>query len=612
MSDARRRLGFAARGSAFSGAVGVALVAILALAPLLLGGSAGLGQYGVGVLYVTAAIGLNIALGYSGEMAIGTATIMGVAAYAAGLSAIAGLPSLGAAVFGIFVGTGVGVLMVVPGLRVRGWYLALITLFSVMVLPGVLRLAEKQTGGEYGLTGLSEFSILGHGFGAAGLYELTVFVFAICWLGAANLARSGWGHRMRLLRDAPRAAEAVGMDLTRVRLVVYVLSSVPPAVAGVLLAYTNLFVDYQSFGIGLTLFLLTGVVLGGGGTIWGPIVGTVPLVILSLFVGPFSEYNAIGLAVGLLVSSLVFTNGIIPAIEARAGRRTGAAAPAAGARPVTAAVPTPPSARAGSGPAILASGLRKSFDGLTALSGMSFTLDAGRLCGLVGPNGCGKSTFLNALSGFISIDEGRLDVNGTAAIGLPASARAQIGVGRTFQVPQLVGDITVRENIEAGLVGREKSWLAGSLLRTPALRRHEHQRREAALAAFRDVGLPAACLEARADTLSLGAKRLVEIARAMAARPTLLLLDEPAAGLNREERQELGHLLVRLKNEGMTILVIEHDVPFVMQFCDEILLMQSGQVLSHAPVSQELPPALTEYLNYGQMLTRTESMAVEA
>ncbi|MDO8943042.1 MAG: ATP-binding cassette domain-containing protein, partial [Desulfobacterales bacterium] len=466
------------------------------------------------------------------------------------------------------------------------------------VLPGVVTLAEHWTGGEYGLTGIAPLSIFGYSFGPVALYELTVGAFALVWVCAANLTQSAWGYRFKLLRDAPRAGEAVGINLNKVRLVVYAWSSIPPALAGVMMAYTNRFVGYQSFGIGLTLFLLTGVVLGGGGSVWGPIIGMAPLVVLSLFVGPFSEYNAIGLAVGLLISSIVFTNGIVPEIVKRYQRRF----PADAAAPPTAEMAEKRAAmfrnQTGStrpvhpGPALEVTDVRKRFDGLQALDGVRFTLSKGTLCGLVGPNGCGKSTFLNTICGFVTPDTGSIAVNGRATTALPPHALLGMGVGRSFQVPQLVGDMTVLENIESGLIGDERGRLWSSLLRTPAIRQQEARRREMAFAAFDEVGLPRSILHMKAEELSLGMKRLVEIGRAIAAHPSLLLLDEPAAGLNNTERSELGLLLRRLKTDGMTILVIEHNVPFVLDFCDEILLMQAGTIVTHASRSDKLPAQL--------------------
>jgi ABC-type branched-subunit amino acid transport system ATPase component/ABC-type branched-subunit amino acid transport system permease subunit len=581
------------------------ILIVLATTPLWAGGSFGLSRYSVALAYVVAAIGLNIAFGYAGEMVLGHPAIMAASAYGAGISsAMFGLAFPAAAAVGVLAGVLFGLVMMMPGLRVSGWYLALITMFMVIVVPHLVILTEPWTGGEFGLSGVKVPALFGQALTDANMFHLSLLVFALVWIGATNLIRSDWGLRFRALRDARQAAQAVGFNLSHTRAVTYLVCAVPPAIAGVMLAFSQRFVNAESFGISLTLLLLTGVVLGGAGTLWGPIVGMVPLIALSFWVDPFSPYNAVFLGLGLLVGTLLFPDGLIPALL---GRRKSTVKLEEKLDPQAA----PVAARHGrsessktrqdrSSPDILiAKDIRKRFGGQHALDGVNLSLTAGTFVGLVGPNGSGKSTFLNALSGMIRVDSGSISILGNDVTASPVHRIAAAGVGRTFQVPQLIDDLSALENIELGLTAQNPSGLLAAVMRLPSVARAGKARKQAALDIFGELGLPAESLLLPASKLPLGLKRIVEVGRAIASSPALLLLDEPAAGLNDDERIQLGLLLQKLNTKGMTVLVVEHNVPFVMRFCDELVLLEAGKVVCRADLHEaELPAQLESYLNF--------------
>lgn len=581
--------------------IAVALVLLLATVPAWSGSSFTLSRYVIALCYVMAALGMNLALGYAGEFVLGHPVVMGTAAYASGmLSAHAGWPFSLTLPAGVLAGIAAGVIIMSPGLRVRGWYYSLITMFAVLVLPPLILMAERWTGGADGLTGIKGMTVFGQPVPDWALFEIALGFTALAWWLVDNFVRSGWGHRLRALRDARQAAEASGIDLTRTRLVVYVLSSLPAAVAGVLLTYANKFVGVDMFGMNLMLLFLTGVVLGGPGTRWGPVLGMVPLLFLSFWVGPFSPYNAVGLGVGLLVGTLLFPNGVMPGLQARWSARCPAMPVPAEASGTTAALVDPRGESRGTsaGSDILAvQGVWKSFGGNLALSGVDLAMRRGSLIGLVGPNGSGKSTLLNAISGFLRPDAGVIHIDGRATGGLPVHCVARHGVGRTFQVPQLVDEFDALRNIEVGLVAAEPRAILGALLRTSATHRRDALRAQRALAAFRLVGLPEHALHQPVASLPLGLKRIVEIARAIVSGPQLLLLDEPGAGLNDEERRKLGQLLQKLSGLGVSVLVVEHNVPFLLEFCEELVLLEAGSVSCAASVGQPLPQRLLDYLN---------------
>lgn len=582
----------------------VLVLAALASVPIWSSSSFNVGRFSVAVTYVMAAIGLSLAAGFAGELVLGHAAIMAVSAYVAGmLSAKLSWDFAPAMFAAIAVGVAFGLLMMSPGLRVRGWYFSLMTLFAVLVTPRVANLLDPWTGGEYGLTGIRTAALFGFRFTPVVIFECSVVCLGMIWFATANFLQSGWGLRLQALRDIPRAAQASGINLVTTRLTVYVLASLPAALAGALLAYIEQFVNAESFGMGLTLLLLTGVMLGGSGTLWGPIVGMAPLIGLSFWVGPFSEYNAIALGVGLLGGSLIFPNGIVAAL---AQMKDGSSKPTSAEQSdrtailseadMSAANLGPPGERASLHMRV--SNVTKRFGGVRALVGVDLELHRGSLVGLVGPNGSGKSTLLNMLSGFVMPDSGSIELNGNKIADWPVHRIAKAGVGRTFQIPQLIDELSAIENIGLSLVGRSIDSVITAVLRTPSVVRRERKQVDKAVSAFVDAGLPLSSIALPVAELPLGLKRIVEVARAIAPMPEILLLDEPAAGLNAEERKTLGKLLRVLRQRGMTILLVEHNVPFVTEYCDELVLLEAGTVTARAALDAPLPHRLDAYLKY--------------
>jgi branched-chain amino acid transport system permease protein len=580
------------------------LLAALASVPIWSSSSFNVGRFSVAVTYVMAAIGLSLAAGFAGELVLGHAAIMAVSAYVAGMLSAKLSWDFAAAVFAAMaVGVAFGLLMMSPGLRVRGWYFSLMTLFAVLVTPRVANLLDPWTGGEYGLTGIRTASLFGLRLTSVAMFECSVVCLGVIWFATANFLQSGWGLRLQALRDIPRAAQASGINLVTTRLTVYVLASLPAALAGALLAYIEQFVNAESFGMGLTLLLLTGVMLGGSGTLWGPIVGMAPLIGLSFWVGPFSEYNAIALGVGLLGGSLIFPDGIVAVlaqVKEQSSKPTyvehGESTEILNAAAVAAANSSPPAVRTSLH--LRVSNVTKHFGGLRALVGVDLELHRGTLVGLVGPNGSGKSTFLNMLSGFVMPDSGSIELNGNKIANWPVHRIAKAGVGRTFQIPQLIDELSAIENIRLSLVGRSIDSVVAAALRTPSVIKREKQQVDKAVSAFIDAGLPLSNIALPVAELPLGLKRIVEVARAIAPMPEILLLDEPAAGLNAEERKTLGMLLRALRERGMTILLVEHNVPFVTEYCDELVLLEAGRVTARAALDAPLPHRLDAYLKY--------------
>jgi len=248
--------------------------------------------------------------------------------------------------------------------------------------------------------------------------------------------------------------------------------------------------------------------------------------------------------------------------------------------------------------ALEVSGIRKSFGGNEVLRGTTFDVRPGTICALMGENGSGKTTTLNIISGLIGMDDGRLRLLGHDVTGMPPHRIARLGLGRTFQIPQLITDATVRENIEAGLLRRYPTRLEDSVFRPRKHAAGLRGRRAAAEAICDRLGLPESLRSVSFSAIPLGMRRMVEVGRALAAGSELICLDEPTAGLNEHELTDLGQLLRTLRETGTTVLIIEHTVRFVLAYCDDIVLMNRGSVQqSYRDFrDQQLPGDLARYL----------------
>jgi len=572
-------------------------------------------RFQLALIYILAAVGLNLALGYAGEVVLGHSVIIAAGAYGAGIaSEHFGLgASLGLAA-AVVAGTGVGMLMMLPGIRVKGWYLTLITFFAILLVTPLSLLGEEYTGGEFGLT-VDSLSFAGEPASPRATYAVIAVATVLVLFVFRNFVSGHWGLRLRALRDAPRAAQSAGLSLSSIRLTVYVLSALPAAIAGGLLAYAQNFVNPESFGLNLALLLITGVVLGGKGTFWGPVIGMLPLLALTFWLGPFSPFNAIIFGVALLVIAIAFPDGIVAAARAGAERWAGrgrAPGPTARTSATAGARQSEPSearrvpgeneaAPAARRPEVMlaADDITMKFGGAQVLTGVRFRVPTGSLTGLVGPNGSGKSTLLNIITGYLEPSTGTVSISGERAGGLRPHEIAKLGVGRTFQVPQLVPELTVVENITVGLLGQVRAEVGRSLLGAPGVRRDNRERSAVARRVTERIGL-AEVADVPVAALSLGLKRIVEVGRAAVADPALMLLDEPAAGLDKDERERLSDLLSELCRDGITIVVVEHNVPFILRTCDEVILLRDGQVECHVPLrgDQPLPEALAQYLSY--------------
>ena len=542
------------------------------------------------------ALGLVVLTGYGGMTSFGQATFMGCGAYVsallttgAGLSPWLSLPAAllasGAAALALGAVT----------LRLSGHYLALATIawaVSLYYLAGNLDLLGRNDG----LSGIPPLRIGGLALTGSREYFVVVWVaVAAAVLLTLNLLDSRVGRAIRALRGGAAAAASFGVHLPRTRILAFTYAAVLAGLAGWLYAHMQRSVNPTPFGLNASIEYLLMAVVGGAGSVWGALLGAALVTVvndqlqslLPRLLGQQGNYETVVFGALLVLVLQTAPDGLWPRLRrlfppARP-RRVGADAAPLRARTL---LSTPGL------PVLSAAGLRKAFGGLVAVNDMGLHLDAREIVGLIGPNGAGKSTTFNLLTGVARPDAGQVHVLGRDVTGLRPPGVARLGIARSFQHVKLVPGMSVLENVALGAHLRGTAGPISALLR---LDRAEEARLFAeARRQIARVGLKEHA-DKPGDSLALGQQRLVEIARALCLDPILLLLDEPAAGLRHAEKADLAALLRRLRRDGVTVLLVEHDMEFVMRLADRLVVMEFGAKLAEGdPAAIRANPAVVE------------------
>ncbi|GAB3498659.1 branched-chain amino acid ABC transporter ATP-binding protein/permease [Curvibacter fontanus] len=529
-------------------------------------------------------VGLNVLVGLTGQVSFGHVGFYAIGAYTVAiLTTKAGLSFWLAWPIAAVIGGACGALLAVPALRVKGPYLAMITIaFGFIVENGIIE-ASALTGGQNGIMGLSAPSLGGLAQGERAVALLAIAAAGLGLAAYAWLARGTWGAAMRAVRDAETAAESVGLNPLVIKTVAFAVSALCAAAAGALFAPLSGFVTPHTFGFLQSILFVLVVMLGGAGSVAGPLVGALLVGMLPELLSGLEEFRLLFFGVLLLVVLWVAPDGVVGWLQRL--RALWRAAPAAASRPnATGQLALPTRARLG----LKAEGLSMQFGGVRAVSALSFEARAAAVTSLIGPNGAGKSTALNMLGGFYLPTAGAFALGGEALAGRSAMQIARRGVARTYQTSQLFGSLSVLDNVVLAMQRGRLGPLLG------ASRRHapEYTARAAELLAFCGyVGDPAAL----AADLAHVDRRLVEIARALATDPEALLLDEPAAGLSREDKERLGALLRRIAVAGITVLLVEHDMTLVMGVSDQVVVLDAGvRLATGTPAEVQANPAVQQ------------------
>ena len=618
------------------------VLASLAAVPLAVRNPYALGLLTLVAIYGLLLIGLDVSVGYLGQINLGQVAFLGIGAYTAGLVVTrlhwGLLPSLVAAAGS---GMAVGGLLALPALRLEGPQFALATLsFSALTVTALNEL-EALTGGAQGLS-LTRPPLFGHALASRGFYWLCLAALALVWVTMRNLLGSHWGRAFEALRDSPIATDAMGVGSYRHKVAGFALGSGLGGFAGALYAFNFQYLQPQIFTYDLMVILLLGVVLGGRKSLWGAFLGASIVVLLPNLLSSRRLF--------LTLALLAFAAALAAGLRALAARRAGpfqALAPiaatgllAAGgllvkhtedwrkaifalllfavmvglpeglmgfcARFLTGIFRVPPAAlpppapldealpvrTAAPGALLEVTDLRRHFGGVKAVDGITLVVEAGTIHGLIGPNGSGKSTLVNVVSGLYQPSSGRIRLRGARVRGAGLMPMARAGVARTFQNLQLFSDLSALDNVMVALNGVFGLPLP---LVIAGLGLGEERRAQAdALALLAFVGLEAQA-RAKARDLPYGAQRFLELARALARRPALLILDEPAAGLAHPDVLRLIGIIRAVHQRGITILLIEHHMDVVSELCQRVTVMDGGRLLAEgAPAAVKRDPLVLE------------------
>jgi ABC-type branched-subunit amino acid transport system ATPase component/ABC-type branched-subunit amino acid transport system permease subunit len=533
------------------------------------------------------AIGLNVLLGLAGQISLGHAAFYAIGAYTCAIlttrlewSFWLAFPLAGA-IAGV-----AGALLALPALRVRGPYLAMVTIaFGFVVEQSAAELREL-TGGWNGIMNIPRPALFGATLDEAGIAIASIGLVAALVLLFARLDASRWGLAMRATRDAEVASQSIGLDLVRVRAAAFVLSAVLAGLAGALFAALNNFISPESFPFFQSITFLLVVLVGGPGTALGPVAGAIVVVLLPEMLGFLEEYRLLFFGVLLLAVLLAAPEGIMGFVERRLARREPRVA-----RPAPAEVQS--FLAGGERAELRVEGLSVAFGGTKAVSEVSLVARAGEVTSIIGPNGAGKTTLLNLVGGFYVPHAGAVRLGAQLLPRGRTHRVARSGVARTFQTTQLFARMTVLENLLIALPRGHDARLAEGLL--------------AYVGYGGDVGQPAGRLP-HVD------RRLVELARALAVRPKVLMLDEPAAGLDDADTERLGELLRRIARSGIAVVLIEHDMPLVMSISDHVVVLDAGRrIADGTPAAvQASPQVRAAYLGEGSLDIRRRERAPEA
>jgi branched-chain amino acid transport system permease protein len=541
-----------------------------------------LSQYAmsVAVTVVTFAIlglGLNVVVGYAGLLDLGYAAFFAIGAYTSSLLGLYAhltfwetlpLAVIAAAVSGCIIGY--------PTLRLRSDYLAIVTLgFGEIVRIIVTNLTV--TGGPNGLYGIPPATVFGTSIlSSNSQYYLGLFLMALAVAFTGLLSRSRLGRAWRSLREDETASEAVGVPATKVKLLAYVMGAMVGALAGMFFSARFGAIDPTSFTYSTSVMILIVVIVGGMGSIPGVILGALIVIALPEVLRPISNYRLLLFALALVVLMLARPQGIWPARRSRQGSFTAPPGPA-GERP------GPSRQRPEPGSVLLSvSGLGHSFGGVRAVEDVSFDLHAGEILSIIGPNGAGKTTVFNCLTGLVTPQRGSMVLLGHRSLRKTRPHTiVSLGIARTFQSIRLFDGLDVAENCLVGLVAHQGRLLArhGLLGRTSAADRRE------ALRWLDFTGLSDRA-HLLASQLSYGDRRRLEIARSLISRPLILLLDEPGAGTNPTEKRALMQLVRQVRDSGVAVLLIEHDMSLVMGLSDRVIVLDQGKIISEGPPAQ--------------------------
>ena len=605
------------------------------------------------LIYAILLFGLDIVVGYTGEVSLGHAGLFGIGSYTAGIFFFKlGVPYVLLVVAASIGVTAIfGVLLALPALRVTGPYLAMVTLAFGTICQILINEMTFLTDGPLGIK-VPKPSLLGHKLNELEYFYFVAILMVLALIAVNRILRSHLGRAFQALRDSPVACDCMGVSVYRYKVYAFVISAALAGLAGSLYTYSEEYISPNTYNFELTILFLLAVIMGGRKTRSGPLLGALIVVTLPSLLSDINLFRGIATTaaiIGVVLAAVLLTKKqktlrevVVPVVsvigmavfsyylenivdwrltifgcmtlfvvyylqDGIVGYLRGAADKLWPRRAATDAIGTsgdasrtwapPAKAVDGSGNLLEAKNILMQFGGLKALNAVDLYVAKGAIHGLIGPNGSGKSTMMNVLTGIYRPTDGTVTFNGRSIVGNTPSQIALAGIARTFQNVQLFGEMTATENVLVGLHHTFRSTLFDIVFNTRRYREEERLAQERAAGILQFVGLADLALE-EARNLPYGKQRLLEIGRALGLDPSLMLLDEPAAGLTAPDIKELIEIIRKIRDHGITIILIEHHMDVVMTISDIVTVLDFGQKIAEErpALVQSDPKVIEAYL----------------